>query len=85
MRFINLNANNEEEEVSEVPSLWILDNQEQCWWPPQSLKQNLRYLILKQAQPDIKTWGKYSVQVEGYFSKQFFFNLRISIYVIKFF
>ncbi|XP_071574986.1 uncharacterized protein [Temnothorax nylanderi] len=59
-------GNDEEEIVSEVPSLWLRSNLTECWWP--SVK-NINTFIVKQVPPVINDpkWSFYPIQFHGYY------------------
>ncbi|XP_029155723.1 uncharacterized protein LOC114942157 [Nylanderia fulva] len=59
-------GNNEEEIVSEVPSLWLSFNLKECWWP---LVKNVNTFIIKQIPPVINDpkWESYPIKFHGYY------------------
>lgn len=59
-------GNNDEEIVSEVPSLWLRSNLTECWWP--SVK-NINTFIVKQIPPiiDDPKWSLYPIKFHGYY------------------
>ncbi|XP_070169190.1 uncharacterized protein [Polyergus mexicanus] len=59
-------GNNEEEIVSEVPSLWLSSNLTECWWP--SVK-NINMFIVKQTPPVTNNpkWTLYPIKFHGYY------------------
>jgi len=64
-------GNDEQEIVSEVPSLWLRSQSSKCWWP--SVK-NINTLIAKQTLPDIDDpkWHLYPVEFHGYYGNLYF-------------
>lgn len=50
---------------SEVPSIWLTENNTKCWWP--ILTKNV--LIAKKAEPNTETWKKFEILVECFYSK----------------
>lgn len=64
-------GNNEEEIVSEVPSLWLSSNLRECWWP---LVKNVNICIMKQIPPviDDPKWESYPIKFHGYYGKLYF-------------
>ncbi|KYN02828.1 hypothetical protein ALC62_06346 [Cyphomyrmex costatus] len=66
--FLN-DGNNEEETVSEVPSLWLCSNLTKCWWP--SVK-NINIFIVKKIPPvtDNPRWSVYPIKFHGYYVKR---------------
>jgi len=62
---------NNEEEVSEISSLWLRSNLTKCWWP--SVK-NINTFTAKQIPPitgDPK-WSLYPIKFHGYYSNLYF-------------
>nr|XP_034194208.1 uncharacterized protein LOC117610679 isoform X2 [Osmia lignaria]XP_034194210.1 uncharacterized protein LOC117610679 isoform X2 [Osmia lignaria] len=59
-------GNNEEEIVSEVPSLWLSSNLTECWWP--SVK-NINTFIVKQTPPvnNDPKWTLHPIKFHGHY------------------
>lgn len=64
-------GNNDEEIVSEVPSLWLDSNLKECWWP--SIK-NINTFIIKQTPPvaNDPKWSLYPIKFHGYYGNLYF-------------
>lgn len=64
-------GNNEEEIVSEVPSLWLSSNLTECWWP---LVKNINIFIMKQIPPviDDPKWESFPITFHGYYGNILF-------------
>ena len=71
-------GNEEQEIVSEVPSVWLELKSLKCWWP--SVK-NINALIAKQALPDIDDpkWCLYPVEFHGYYGNLYFIVYLVCI------
>lgn len=58
------------EETSEVPILWLEENEDteewSCWWPPAS---NRSVQIAKARVPDKVKWTLYPVEIDAYAGK----------------
>ncbi|KAK4883122.1 hypothetical protein RN001_006441 [Aquatica leii] len=57
-----LSDNSEEESIETVPSSWIRDDEEICYWPPFNNKKDLEKAIKSAWSPNLN-WKKYSVKI----------------------
>lgn len=68
--------------TSEIPTNWLHkdENDYMCWWPPLNTK-NTKSLIMKRAEPDIKTWMLLPIKVEKYYGKNILQNMSFNIHI----
>lgn len=63
-----LEEDGDDDTVSEVPVIWLDNNNTECWWPS---SKNINWLIAKSVPPNKETWKKYKIIIESYCSEYF--------------
>lgn len=52
-----------------------------CWWPAPNTK-NIKSLIIKRAEPDIKTWILHPINIDKYCGKNILHIITFQIYFL---
>lgn len=58
-------------DYSEVPSLWLNEERNRCWWPK---VKNVSQYINRKMIPDPTTWANYDVEFQGHYGIYHIFN-----------